>query len=363
MTRISRSPVFRLLAISVALVVSLGCFDLLLRSKWVPMGLQNYAFSRYDYFPGGMYFLEPATKVNFMWPSIKIRAFWNGYGWTHRSDQRGFRNPPGIGHARNLLLGDSIIYGHGVEENDTVAHVLRTDFNYMVYDMSRQGACLYDQYVFLRLYLDDLAPERVILFVFGNDISDLKTYRSPEFIESMPELREYDYTAIKTRVGAIGNHPPPRILSRIVSEPLIRLIRRVFADFREKFRRMSLTSSAEAGTLLSGKLPLITDSDPVARYYDRIFRDLSRRCREGGSLLEIVYLDFGDSASEMKATAEGPELQTIVRETCLLDNLIFCSTTRLFDGCPECFLPHDGHLSGKGARRLSRFLHRKSLLE
>jgi len=356
-----RPLAFKTLTITISLSLSLGIFNFLLKKRWVPMGLQNYALSRYDYFPGGMYFLESTTNVNFMWPSMGIQAFWNGYRWTHRSDDRGFRNPAGIGYARNLLLGDSIIYGHGLEEKDTLAHLLRDDFNYSVYDMSRQGACLYDHYVFFRLYLDELAPERVILFVFGNDISDLKTYRTKELINSMPELREYDYGAIKAEIQSIGKNPPPGLLRRIESEPVIRFFRRFLADMREKFRHLDLTPSAEAGNLSSGNTEV--GIDPVSRYYDRIFLDLSNRCREGNILLEIVYLDLGDSPLQPADRQERRRLRKIVRKACLLDNLVFCSTTGLFDGCPECFLPHDGHLSGKGARRLSRFLQRKSLLK
>jgi hypothetical protein len=92
----------------------------------------------------------------------------NGLRWRHATDARGFRNPDGV-PTQVLLLGDSMIYGHGVEEPATVAGVLRREHAIAAYDMSRQGSCLYDDYVLLRLWLERLRPRQVVLFVFVND--------------------------------------------------------------------------------------------------------------------------------------------------------------------------------------------------
>jgi len=41
--------------------------------------------------------------------------YYNRYVWTHEADALGFRNRGPIVPADVLLLGDSFIYGHGVE--------------------------------------------------------------------------------------------------------------------------------------------------------------------------------------------------------------------------------------------------------
>ena len=74
--------------------------------------------------------------------------------------------------------------------------------------MASQGQCLFEHYVLLRLYLERLQPETVLLFVFLNDFRDLEKARTGQEIESMPERRRYDFDAISNRVqSAITARP------------------------------------------------------------------------------------------------------------------------------------------------------------
>ena len=82
----------------------------------LPMRLQNAVYSRYDTTPTGMYFTDLPTKMNFLRPGYETTAFFNGYFWEHHADENGFRNPDAETAKDVLLLGDSFIYGHGVEE-------------------------------------------------------------------------------------------------------------------------------------------------------------------------------------------------------------------------------------------------------
>ena len=57
--------------------------------------LGNYAFSKYGTFPGGIYYRDPESGIHFMHPDFETETYFNGYRWHHRTDELGFRNPPG----------------------------------------------------------------------------------------------------------------------------------------------------------------------------------------------------------------------------------------------------------------------------
>jgi len=409
-----RKWVMRVISAGGALLVSLALLNTLLETKaaFIPLGIQNYAFSRYDFLPGGLYFLEPVSRVNFMWPLLDIEAFWNGYTWRHRGDRRGFRNPPGTQRGDNLLLGDSIIYGHGVDFEESIAGVLRNRYGYSVYNLSRQGACLYDNYIFLRLYLKELAPERVILFVFGNDVADLKFYRSPSEIEHRPEINTYDYQLIRKNVENLGSHPPSPLLCGMISEPAVRILRRSLSDLKNSaltalkhddtsgakqtfifdqnataFPRGILACSlldlpspisptrttaqaslqedratfprSPSGTQFSDP-PTLPPSTALPRqihdYYDAILGDISERCRQLGAQTEVVYLILGGDRDPSIHGETTGEFDRLLRTVSDRHGISYVNTRHLFDDCPECFLPHDGHLSPAGHRRIAKFL-------
>jgi hypothetical protein len=146
---------FRLVTVLVALVVgfliaecTIRIFPNLLNDK-----LRHAAFSKYDTLPGGIFRFEGITRTRFMRADHRTRAYSHDYFWTHEADTTGYRNPSGIDDRRVLLLGDSIVYGHGVESDETIAHYLRTNHGVAAYDISAQGQCLYDHYLALRLKL------------------------------------------------------------------------------------------------------------------------------------------------------------------------------------------------------------------
>ncbi len=112
----------RLTLLTVVTLLLLGTLELLLAFAPGLFGEQrlNEVYSRYDIRPGGIYVRERRAGLRFMWPDFSTENYWNGYRWQHSTDSRGFRNPPGT-PTEVLLLGDSLIYGHGVEEPETVS--------------------------------------------------------------------------------------------------------------------------------------------------------------------------------------------------------------------------------------------------
>ena len=296
----ARLWVQRLTLLTVVTLLLLGTLELLLAFAPGLFGEQrlNEVYSRYDIRPGGIYVRERRAGLRFMWPDFSTENYWNGYRWQHSTDSRGFRNPPGT-PTEVLLLGDSLIYGHGVEEPETVAAFLRSEWGVGAYNMGRQGAALFDEYVFLRTFLPELTPRSVVLFVFLNDFDDLEVYRTAEQIAAMPEIDQLDYAAIRQWAGELPGRLPAAPRRWLWRRPSLRLL----LSAAKELRSLAFTTPAWAADLPPNLLAVyppflapLLDPDRRARlatYYTRILGDLAERCRARGIDLRIVYLGAG----------------------------------------------------------------------
>lgn len=333
----------RLLSCGLAIAFVLATADVVLRlsPRSVSGRLGNAAFSVYGSFPGGIFFRDRIAGLDFMHPKFATTAYANGYRWLHETDTYGFRSPPDLDRREVLVLGDSMIYGHGLGPSDTVADVLRVEHGLVAYNMARPGDCLFQQYVLLRLYLDRFQPRRVILFVFWNDFLDLLEIRTAQQIDEAPEIDAYDYEALAERVRT--------------ATPQHSLWDQIF--FRSRaLRLLAALSRRSSKTPIPNGLVPAADFDRVVRYYDRILADLNQRIRERGAELEVVLLDhpsleWGDLESRLH------DLLELLSRSHGFD---YRSTGSLLESCADCLLPGDGHLSGEGARRVAAFLARRA---
>ncbi len=307
--------------------------------------LANAVYSAYG--AGGIYFKDPELGMKFMWPDFETRAYWNGHWWQHRSDAAGFRNPPDLAARSLWLLGDSLIYGHGVEEQDTVAHQLRATHGRPAYNMGRQANCLFQEYVLARLYLEKLRPETVVLFVFLNDFRDLENSRQPAQIADPPELERLDYDALRARV----EHPEQRWR---LGDQLARLrVWRLGKGIAEM-----LSASPNPVDEAHEQMASIFEAaryDPIARYYRLLLADLARRCRKQGAEFAVVLLELPDDVVP-NATAAQQRLLGLLDEIGATQEFRVLGTRAIFRDCPDCFLPNDGHLTREGHRRLAAFV-------
>lgn len=360
----ARLWLLRLTLLALAVALLLGMLEVLLALAPGAFGeaRANEIFSCYDARPGGIYAWERRSRMRFMWPDFSTENYWNGYRWQHSTDGLGFRNPPGI-QRDVLLLGDSLVYGHGVEEKETVAAFLRAKHGVAAYNMGRQGAALYDEYVFLRTYLPELAPKSVLLFVFLNDFDDLEVYRTTAQIAEIPEIDRLDYAGIREWTRTLPERIPSRPLRWFWRRPSVRLLLAATTELRGL--AFTLTSPAWAAGPEADPpfLAPLLDPDRRARqesYYRRILGDLAERCRSRAITLRVVYLS---TKANPRSYGEAEEIAVrLVRDAAAGSDLLFYDTRTLFSGCESCFLPHDGHYTATGHRRLARFLAETVLL-
>src|SRR5436309_711612 len=82
--------------------------------------------------------------------------------WTHETDAFGFRNRKVTVPADIVLLGDSMIYGHGLEYESTVGYLLERLTGLSVANLARQGDCAFQEAYLLTEYVSLFRPRYVL---------------------------------------------------------------------------------------------------------------------------------------------------------------------------------------------------------
>jgi len=315
--------------------------------------LANAVLSRYHSGPGGIYFRDADSGMCFMRPDLATSCYWNGHVWQHRSDSMGYRNPVGTSTHGLILAGDSMIYGHGVDEDATVSHLLRSEHGRAAYNIALQGDTLYQEYVRARLALAQFRPEHIVLFVFLNDFDDMAVHRSPEQIATAPELEQLDFAALAGRVGEPGEDGRLEQIRRL-------RVWRLFKGLRTRHRAAPPAARApdEFHPFVASILDDVTFA-PVAGYYRRVLGDLGRRAREQSVDLTVVLLDIGDGVDHFVVPSMIPaqdRVFALLSEIGDENEFRVLSTREVFADCNACFLQNDGHMTREGHRRLAAFV-------
>src|SRR6185295_9654123 len=157
------------------LLLTVIALELLLRQWPEVLGYQfaTRVLTKYSTAPNGIFYYDPSLKMQFMKPNFSTEQYWNGYRWHHETDDSGFRNPHVRTRADILLLGDSLIYGHGVNIEDTVGVLLERRTSYSVVSLGMMGNCAFQEAYLTAEYVPKFRPRYVFYFFFDNDIDDL----------------------------------------------------------------------------------------------------------------------------------------------------------------------------------------------
>lgn len=328
-----------------SLIVFLTGLELTLRlapSK-LPPQLGNDLVRTYTTSVGGIYVFDLDTRCNFFLPNHTHHALFNGHQWLHQTDQRRFRNPPGVG-TEVVLLGDSYVYGHGVEEEQTLAAVLRRDFGWQAYNMGRQGDSLPQEYTVFKLNYQELKPKKVLLFPIVNDFGDIAVVFKDEEL-SKPAALDYDMDALRQRLKnpqltrQVGNWIDWSYTYRLVESYLNTVKARGGPPPGQRYQ----------SALDDPKLKAV-----IGRYYEALFVDMLRLCREIGAELEVVYL-YVEVPNEGWMHSQ-KVLHEYLSDLCRRHKVPYLNTYELFKGHPELVLPNDYHLSPAGHQAVARWL-------
>jgi hypothetical protein len=332
------------LAVASAVVVLLA-LEMTLRTWPTLLGLSfaNGALSRYTTRPGGIYYFDRSLWMNFMIPNHSATMWAAGHTWHHRTDALGFRNEPLHVPADVILLGDSVVYGHGVEFEHTLGPLLERRTGLRVANLGRQGDCAFQEAYLITAYLPVFRPRFVVHVFSPNDIHDLYG------LVGEAKMRAF----VATPVEQIA-FPPRLDPASLVAARERRLARRPLGTRLEEdlylmkaFRWVQHVSAqwraARAAARGGGNGAEATDvsTDPTSlgwRYTEHALVYMNHVAERGGARLLTT------------AVAERPQ-RDILRDVAGRAGIPFIDSTTLF--VPSSFLPNDGHLSPAGARLMA----------
>jgi hypothetical protein len=328
-----------------AVVLTLGVLEGYMRwfPETLPAALGNHVTSAYHTGPSGIYRYVPKLGLTLMRPNQDRLMYFNGYWWRHRTDSSGFRNPADRSAATVVLLGDSMIYGHGVDEPSTVRHHLEALLGEPVVNLGMQGSSIYQEYEILKAIGLGLHPRYAFAFFLGNDIDDLGLLSVDE-IEAFLRTPVHDHT---TRYVKSPPAPPPE------PSPGARLrelyVYRAFDFLRHHLEGLvpwPRAASAQAYAAGSrGGLQLRFHLHALGKMQDLATRH--------GIAFVYVFIYTGVLADE-------PALEQVLSDYCAANGIAFLTLRPAIERAVRngegVFLPGDGHFADAGARLVARVL-------
>ncbi len=176
----SRSTLYGLYFLTLLAAVTVLSGEVVLRtSRGLLKGrVGNYVNGGYHDEPEGIYALDPHVG-RAMRPGVSRPMYWNGHWWRHDANADGYRGPA-LERAAAVFLGDSLVYGHGVETGETVAARFAALTGRPAANLGLQGACPVQSLHLLREKGLRLRPEVVFLCLHPNDLADVQYWLDPD---------------------------------------------------------------------------------------------------------------------------------------------------------------------------------------
>jgi hypothetical protein len=336
----------------VSLLVTLGALEAVLRWKPTILGYAyaNGALSKYTTRAGGIYYSDRNVRVHFMIPNHTATMFANGYTWHHQTDGLGFRNPEPRVPADVVILGDSLVYGHGVEVEDTVARALERRSHLRVANLGRQGDCAFHEAYILTEYIGVFQPRWVVHVFAPNDVVDLYGFLSRKAME--------DFIATPVSEIAYPSRVPP---AAAMAERDARIRRRsIWKRVEEEsyvakmFRWMQYSYRPQPPTAWIRSAEAARTPDDVADVGGDP-RSLGWRYTEH-ALAYMKYLSEKNGARLLMAPIGNDRQVAILREIARRHGIEFVDPSGLRSTPTPSFLPGDGHFSPDGARRMAELI-------
>lgn len=343
-----------LLAATASLLVEAA---LHLRPSLLGGRVANFAYSGYHAYRGGIYSLD-AHVGQLMRPSVRRWMFWNGHWWWHESNPLGWRGPA-LERADAVFLGDSMIYGHGVQGEETVPARFARRTALATANIGQQGTCAVQQLMLFRLRGARLRPRVVFLCAHPSDFEDVsRMYEAAEqrrFLahrDEGPRIRpEYGPLPAWDPLWLWGRHVELPLRSGGILGSLIRTVRERRAHEFTAARDPFVPSPAEQDEVLPALRPDAAAADALALEVHRAsVLELRRECDRLGARLVLFDLGYPRAFS---ATTEA-----LAREV----NAGYSPAGRVALGRAlagePMYLANDGHWSARGADAVAEELAR-----
>jgi SGNH hydrolase-like domain, acetyltransferase AlgX len=167
-----RQPLYRLFFLTaLAAAGTLGGEGILWLAPGLLKGrLANQVLGGYHSEPDGIYVPDPYLGRTLR-PGFARSMYWNGHVWRHEANADGYRGPR-FDRADAVFLGDSMIYGHGVETAQTVPARFQAVSGLSSANLGQQGTGPVQALELLRRKGLRLRPRYVFLCAHPTDVMD-----------------------------------------------------------------------------------------------------------------------------------------------------------------------------------------------
>ena len=337
----------------VALLVAFAIVEASLRTfvDALPLALANDLASGYNARRSGIYRYQADMDMFLMRPHYEREMFFNGYHWHHRTDWMGFRNPEDRRSADVVLLGDSMVYGHGLEEQSTIRHHLEALLGRNVANLGIQGAGIHEEYQVLKRFGVALEPRFVFLFFLVNDIDDLVMLHTDD------EMRRFLATAVDDhRTPYFDVVPPPDGWPRRWKSAAGDLYTVRACRFLVHWLSPRGAQAADADEPRWASLPLFRQRGPrhvlAMRFHLHALAKMQDLAQQGHFAFVNVFIWTGRFPEE-------PVYEGILKSFCRERGIAFLDlrdAERTVSDHERLFLPGDGHFSDAGARWVAELL-------
>lgn len=345
----------KLLIRSAVVVLWIVITEIFLRysHELLPRSLSNEISTGYHDGFTGIYQYDPEMSMNAMKPDFTREMHFNGYRWLHKTDWIGFRNPINRRRADIVLLGDSMIYGHGVDEPQTVRHELESIVGLPVYNMGMQGASAHQEYQIMNKYVLRLEPKHVFLFFLTNDIRDLTVHLTDDqmrqFVAQQSDIRNIRYFDISYR-------PLWKRMIHSIRNDLY-VVRSFYILL--KLLRRNIVRSADAAPYNLDSFPLFMEN-PRLRIAMEFHLDAVKKMHRIAADNNILFTNVFLYTGQRHFAKEEPVYEKIIQDFCHTHDIPFLNLHEIIDKKLKegemLFLEKDGHFSARGAQLVAAVL-------
>ena len=345
---------YRLLYLSLLAAAGALAFEVLLHA--VPGVLRghvaNVAYTGYHWQSGGIYRLDP-HRGPVLRPSFRRRMYWNGHWWTHETNADAYRGER-LARSEAVFLGDSMIYGHGVEAAQTVPARFAALTGIPTANLGQQGTSLVQSLLILLEKGAALHPRVVFVSSHPTDIEEA--------------VRDYGAAELETfaRSSTLGGWRPrvlPEYQPRPWWDPVPAWSTHVSLPMWSAGIPGALTRAWRAGarrpavpardpfvpTAEDRSVPLSALGPPVGwQAHRQAVAEIKKACDGRGAslvLFDLGYPDAFSAAIESLAAEVGARYSPAGRE----------ALARSLAG-ERVYLADDGHWSPQGAQVVARRL-------
>jgi hypothetical protein len=356
-----RRPLFLLLLNLLLVATTVAGIEAVLRlAPRVARGtIANHAFGGYHSLPGGMYVPDEYLGYD-MKPGVSRDISWNGFWWRHETNADGYRGPiPDPGGA--VFLGDSMIYGHGLDNEFTVPSRFSALTGNGSANLGQQGTCLIQMSERFRRTGVKCRPSVVYVCSHYNDIHEATIWYPRDELTRF--VTEQDYTpralpAYRPRRGWRPDlywdaHLAPALHAAGALCGLKQMILRGAPAPSQGIGRSTEVAFVPSAEFIDMPLDALAPPDAGDRAlgwsaHRRAIGRILGLCREQGA--ELVMFDLGYPASFAEA------IESMAREIgARYSPAGRVALQKALDG-EDIFLPNDGHWTAHGCDVIAREL-------